>query len=559
MKDVARLDDFIKAGEGISNNEDERKIKGDREKPPKKDLPFDLETVIRVCRQAGYFSHAVYLARRYERHDDYLRIQIEDAGNYKDALEYVRKLGSAAVSVCFLDVSSSLFNDTLTFQSESNLTRYGRILLEKLPEETTQLLIDICTGSGFVTQTVAEPQAQDQGAKNQGAASGPSYLSYLAYNRRDTSGGGDGASTGAGTAKDGSTGAADNDRDPAAAVVAASVTAGIAPAVAGASAFEPGHRKRQSTARASVYSGSRAPSPPITATLLPGAKFKIPIRRPSPRAYFAHFVDHPDHFVRFLEAIAWSRWGQKVDVQQGAIEDKKTAGLGTTAEEPFLDEELNKADHMAIWNTLIELYLTLSTAALSKSPADEEAAKVNKTKALHVLKSPFEFDSTHALLICSTRRFTDGLILLWEKLGMYEDILRFWMDFEKAPTKEEVEAAEIGKIKPSYEVLKYLNRYGASNPNLYPLVLRFLTSTPALLQRHTTELAGILEHIEQEKIMPPLAVVQVLSRNGVASVGLVKDWVMRRIKESREEINSVRTLLLLLELVLTFYIGSSSH
>jgi hypothetical protein len=50
----------------------------------------------------------------------------------------------------------------------------------------------------------------------------------------------------------------------------------------------------------------------------------------------------------------------------------------------------------------------------------------------------------------------------------------------------------------------------------------------------------VLEHIETQKIMPPLGVIQVLSRNGVASVGLVKQWLMTRIKEAREEIHTVR-------------------
>jgi vacuolar protein sorting-associated protein 11 len=88
LKDVSRLDSFIKT-ESKHNGADEID-----------ELPFDLETAIRVCRQAGYFEHASYLAKKYERHEDYLRIQIEDAGNYGDALAYVRKLGAEAV--CFL-------------------------------------------------------------------------------------------------------------------------------------------------------------------------------------------------------------------------------------------------------------------------------------------------------------------------------------------------------------------------------------------------------------------------------------------------------------------------
>ena len=87
LKDVSRLDTFIKTESRRGDDSDE--------------LPFDLETAIRVCRQAGYFEHAGYLAKKYQRHEDYLRIQIEDAGNFKDALVYLRKLGSEAVSVFF--------------------------------------------------------------------------------------------------------------------------------------------------------------------------------------------------------------------------------------------------------------------------------------------------------------------------------------------------------------------------------------------------------------------------------------------------------------------------
>lgn len=62
------------------------------------ELPFDLDTAIRVCRQAGFYEHASYLAKRWGRHEDYLRIQIEDAEKYEEALEYLRSLGHAAVS-----------------------------------------------------------------------------------------------------------------------------------------------------------------------------------------------------------------------------------------------------------------------------------------------------------------------------------------------------------------------------------------------------------------------------------------------------------------------------
>lgn len=90
LKDVSRLDSFIKT--------ESRRKSTNADGEDTDELPFDLDTAIRVCRQAGYFEHASYLAKKYERHEDYLRIQIEDAGNFGDALVYLRRLGPETVS-----------------------------------------------------------------------------------------------------------------------------------------------------------------------------------------------------------------------------------------------------------------------------------------------------------------------------------------------------------------------------------------------------------------------------------------------------------------------------
>ena len=53
-------------------------------------------------------------------------------------------------------------------------------MLESLPEETTQLLIDVCTSLAPLT---VETDVQPNQNIRQGSAGGPSYLSYLALNR----------------------------------------------------------------------------------------------------------------------------------------------------------------------------------------------------------------------------------------------------------------------------------------------------------------------------------------------------------------------------------------
>lgn len=248
-------------------------------------------------------------------------------------------------------------------------------------------------------------------------------------------------------------------------------------------------------------------------------------------------------FVVFLETVAIRRWKQSVEDQSpGQVElyssvasaENETVDLGE--EDAYVD----KQDQVAVWNTLLELYLTLPGGGGRGTNASGKMFEegVMRDKAMRVLRSnSIPYDSTHALILCSTYRFTQGLVLLWEKMGMYEDVLRFWMDQHK-------EGGAAGSSSASAKVIEHLMHYGAEHPHLYELVLRFLTSTPELLERHREDVKGILNYIDEEGLMPPLSVIQVLSRNGVASVGLVKEWLVKKIKESKSEIQNVRLIAL---------------
>ena len=278
---------------------------------------------------------------------------------------------------------------------------------------------------------------------------------------------------------------------------------------------QPAGRSDSPAHQGSVQEVSRTSSPrPSVTTARPPPL----IKRPSPRLYFAHFVDHPTLFVRFLEAVALRRWGQSVDELSGTA----TSGQQETSED-------DKSEQTAVWNTLLELYLSLF---VNKNVEEEDASGLHDKVTRLLQNEHLPYDPSHALIVCSTRAFTPGLVLLWEKMGMYEDVLRFWMDKEKEGSDPEA----------STQVIRHLNIYGPTHPHLYPLVLRFLTSSSGLLSRHTPDLALVLEHIDSENIMPPLGIVQVLSRNGVASVGLVKQWLMARIQDSQHELQAVSAL-----------------
>ncbi|GAU39905.1 hypothetical protein TSUD_04970 [Trifolium subterraneum] len=110
LKDVEKLNLFIRSEDSIG------------------ELKFDVETAIRVCRSANYHEHAMYVAKKAGRHEWYLKILLEDLGNYEEALEYISSLESS--------------------QAGMTIKEYGKILIEHKPSETIQILIRLCTDEG---------------------------------------------------------------------------------------------------------------------------------------------------------------------------------------------------------------------------------------------------------------------------------------------------------------------------------------------------------------------------------------------------------------------------
>eukprot|EP01119_Soliformovum_irregulare_P007415 TRINITY_DN1982_c0_g1_i1.p1 TRINITY_DN1982_c0_g1~~TRINITY_DN1982_c0_g1_i1.p1 ORF type:complete len:907 (-),score=260.18 TRINITY_DN1982_c0_g1_i1:49-2769(-) len=124
LKDVKKLDQFIKTDA---------------------ELNFEIETAIKACRSAGYFDHALYLAKRHHEHDSYLKILLEDLKGYHEALDYIATLDF--------------------FEAEKNLKKYGKILVTALPEQTTALLMRLCTDYVPVTNSNTIKQAPKVKAK----------------------------------------------------------------------------------------------------------------------------------------------------------------------------------------------------------------------------------------------------------------------------------------------------------------------------------------------------------------------------------------------------------
>jgi hypothetical protein len=79
---------------------------------------------------------------------------------------------------------------------------------------------------------------------------------------------------------------------------------------------------------------------------------------------------------------------------------------------------------------------------------------------------------------------------------------------------------------------------------LYTLTLTYLADNPAILTAHPDALRTVMKRIDQDNLMPPLKVLQLLCRNSVTTIGMIRDYLCNRLeaeKAQQDEASDVMT------------------
>ncbi|RMX91854.1 hypothetical protein D0868_13743, partial [Hortaea werneckii] len=208
---------------------------------------------------------------------------------------------------------------------------------------------------------------------------------------------------------------------------------------------------------------------------------------PKPRLAFSAFVDHPDEFITFLEALIKS-------------------------------ENVKEAEKADLHTTLFEIYLHQA----SNSKSEEKTEWERKARQL-IESKDVPIDTSNVLLLSDLERFRDGTILVSERQGLRFDVFRSYT-----------------AAKDTRGAIKALHKYGPEEPQLYPAALAYFTSSPEILQEAGDEIETVLKKIEEDGLMAPLQVIQTLSTNAVATMGLVKKYLSSTVERERAEIAANR-------------------
>ncbi|KZF19453.1 vacuolar protein sorting protein-like protein [Xylona heveae TC161] len=209
-----------------------------------------------------------------------------------------------------------------------------------------------------------------------------------------------------------------------------------------------------------------------------------------PRSAFSCFVDHPDEFIVFMEAC-------------------------------LRDQTFSEEDKIDLYTTLFEMYLHSAKGKREGEKSEWQA----KAKRL-IDGEDIPIDPSNVLLLSYLSSFRDGSILVREQQGLYFDIFRSYT------SANDTEGA-----------IRALKKYGPEEPQLYPAALAYFTSNPRILAEAGDELEAVLKKIDEDGLMAPLQVIQTLSVNAVATMGLVKKYLRATIESERKEINNNRRLI----------------
>lgn len=227
---------------------------------------------------------------------------------------------------------------------------------------------------------------------------------------------------------------------------------------------------------------------------------------PKSRTAFSSFVDHPEEFIVFLEAC----------LKEGNIDQKEKSELHTTLFEIYLDIASNKTGReKSDWE------------AKAKSLIDGKEVSIIQAFSLAQLTSfQLSMDASNVLLLSHLSNFQDGTVLVREQQGLRFDIFRSY--------------ASVGDTASA---IKALRRYGPEEPQLYPAALAYFTSSPKILEEAGSELDAVLKKIDEDGLMAPLQVIQTLSTNAVATMGMVKKYLSDTIERERKEVSNNRRLI----------------
>ncbi|XAR68173.1 hypothetical protein NMG60_11003211 [Bertholletia excelsa] len=256
---------------------------------------------------------------------------------------------------------------------------------------------------------------------------------------------------------------------------------------------------------------------------------------PSPVDFLNIFVHHPQSLMDFLE-----RYTNKVKDSPAQVE------IHNTLLELYLSIDLNfpsmsQATISTASNFSAEMPSVSAVMSRAKSngklivhqkeSVKEKDRQDRLQKGLKLLKSAWPLDMEHplydvdlAIILCEMNAFKEGLLYLYEKMKLYKEVIACYM-----------------QVHDHEGLIACCKRLGDSDkggdPSLWADVLKYFGE---LGEDCSKEVKEVLTYIERDDILPPIIVLQTLSRNPCLTLSVIKDYIARKLEQESKLIEEDR-------------------
>ncbi|KAL8031083.1 hypothetical protein ABFX02_13G002900 [Erythranthe guttata] len=255
---------------------------------------------------------------------------------------------------------------------------------------------------------------------------------------------------------------------------------------------------------------------------------------PSPVDFLNIFVHHPQSLMEFLE-----KYTNKVKDSPAQVEINNTLmelylshdldfpSLSQTGSNENGDLGTNRGSNAAATTSRTES----NGNVLSDDAIEEKYRKERRRKGLILLKNawPAEqeqplYDVDLAIILCEMNSFKEGLLYLYEKMKLYKEVIACYM---QAHDHEGLIAC-----------CKRLGDSGkGGDPSLWADLLKYFGE---LGEDCSKEVKEVLTYIERDDMLPPIVVLQTLSRNPCLTLSVIKDYIARKLEKESKLIDEDR-------------------
>lgn len=247
---------------------------------------------------------------------------------------------------------------------------------------------------------------------------------------------------------------------------------------------------------------------------------------PSPVDFLNIFIHQPESLMDFLE-----KYTDKVKDSPSQVE------IHNTLLELYLSNDLNfpsmSQAMVGDGKTVVPIakYSNGSANVNNKDLTKETDHQERHQKGLRLLKTAWPLDQEHplydvdlAIILCEMNGFKEGLLYLYEKMKLYKEVIACYM---QAHDHEGLIAC-----------CKRLGDSGkGGDPTLWADVLKYFGE---LGEDCSKEVKEVLTYVERDDILPPIVVLQTLSRNPCLTLSVIKDYIARKLEQESKLIEEDR-------------------